>query len=225
VTDERRGELSRGQWLLVRVAPVLIRLLSATWRVRVLNDGGWVAHRARGDVYVFAFWHGQMLPLIRQHAGEGVAILISEHRDGELIAQIIERFGLRTVRGSTSRGAARALVSMVRTLEGGIPIGVTPDGPRGPAHSFAPGTLVAAQRAGAPVVAVGVAASRAWRLKSWDAFLIPKPFARVVIAYSDPTPVAANDARDAAQQAERFRALMHDTEARAQTYGRTADVR
>jgi lysophospholipid acyltransferase (LPLAT)-like uncharacterized protein len=159
---------------------------------------------------MFALWHGDMLPLLYLHRGEGVSVLISEHRDGEMIARVAESLGFRTVRGSTSRGAARALASMVRELKSGHDVAVTPDGPRGPAGSFAPGALIAAQRAGAPVIAVGVSARRAWRLSSWDRFLIPKPFARVSVAYSEPVQVDAPSARAATEQTSRFAELMQE---------------
>jgi lysophospholipid acyltransferase (LPLAT)-like uncharacterized protein len=215
-----RGELTFAQRLLVAIGIGIVRVLYSTWRVQVLNDGGWQARRTRGQPNIFAFWHGHMLPLLMQHRGQGVAILISEHRDGELIARLVEKAGLRTVRGSTSRGAARALLALSRVLETGGSIGVTPDGPRGPAHSFAPGTLIAAQRSGVPITPIGVYATRAWRLRSWDAFMIPKPFARVVIAYGDPVAVETESARAAGEQTSRFQALMHTVEANAQTYGR-----
>src|SRR5690348_17788736 len=120
---------------------------------------------------VFALWHGVMLTLLYLLRDEGVSVLISEHRDGELIARVAESLGFRTVRGSTSRGAARALAGIVRELESGRDIAVTPDGPRGPGRSFAPGALIAAQRASVPVIAVGLVARSAWRLKSWDRFV------------------------------------------------------
>jgi lysophospholipid acyltransferase (LPLAT)-like uncharacterized protein len=150
-----------------------------------------------------------MLPLVVRHRDQGVKVLISEHRDGELIARIATGLGLDTIRGSTTRGAARALLAMATALTSGAEIAVTPDGPKGPARSFAPGTVIAAQRAAAPIVAIGVAASRAWRLRSWDSFMIPKPFARVVVAYSNPRYVDAPDARHAAEQAPAFEALLN----------------
>ena len=156
-----------------------------------------------------------MLPLLFQHRDEGVAILISSHRDGELIARTAQRFHFRTVRGSTSRGGGRALLGLVRELERGGEVAVTPDGPRGPAERFAPGALVAAQRANAHIVPVAAVADRAWRLKSWDRFLVPKPFARVTVAYGPPTRVAASTAREAGDEAARFVALLADAEALA----------
>jgi len=197
----------------VRLGVPLVRTLGRTWRIHVVNAERSVdaLRRARQPI-VFALWHGDMLPLLYQHRDEGVSVLISEHRDGELIARVAESLGFRTVRGSTSRGASRALIGLVRELAVGRDVAITPDGPRGPARSFAPGALIAAQRAGAPVIAVGLSVKRAWRLKSWDGFVIPKPFARVNIAYSDPVQPAATSARAAAAETSRFQSLMLDVE-------------
>jgi lysophospholipid acyltransferase (LPLAT)-like uncharacterized protein len=205
------------QRVAATVGPLILRLLYSTWRVREINGGGWRKLRAQHKPFVFALWHGQLLPLVVQHRSQGVKILISEHRDGELIAQIAQRLGLGAIRGSTTRGAARALLAMCDALQSGSEVAVTPDGPRGPARSFASGAIVAAHRARAPVVAIGVSASRAWRLRSWDAFMIPKPFSRVTIAYSDPIYVDAEDSRRAAEQSAYFESAMHATEAMAQS--------
>jgi lysophospholipid acyltransferase (LPLAT)-like uncharacterized protein len=134
----------------------------------------------------------------------------------EIIARVVERFGLRTIRGSTTRGAARALLGIVRELETGSEVAVTPDGPRGPARKFATGALIAAQRVGVPIVGIGIAADRAWRLKSWDSFMIPKPFSRVHIVYTSPTRVTATSARGAAEEASKFEALMTEALAEAE---------
>ena len=220
MSEPSAAVLSRGQRFVVACAPLLVRLLRLTWRVRLVNDSGWRARRQRSEPFIFTLWHGQMLPLLLQHRDEGIAVLISDHRDGELIARIAKRFGCRTVRGSTTRGGTRALLAVVRVLAEGGDMAITPDGPRGPAYSFAAGALVAAQRAGVPIVGMGVHASRAWRLKSWDAFMIPKPFATVTIAYSTPTFVDAPDARLAAEQTAQFQRLMNDTVAQAQLTAR-----
>ena len=195
----------------VRVAVYLIRALASTWRYHVINGEVVAALRQQRTPMILALWHGQMLVPLWHHRGEGIAILISEHRDGEIIARVAESLRLRTVRGSTSRGAGRALVGLVRELASGHDIAITPDGPRGPAESFAPGALVAAQRSGAPIVAIGVHAPRAWRLASWDRFLIPKPFSRVYIAYSPATRVDGATPREAAGEASRFQQLMRET--------------
>jgi hypothetical protein len=203
------------RWI-VRLGVPLVRLLGATWRVRVVNNAsGLDRMRKERRPIVFALWHGDMLPLLYQHRDEGVCVLISEHRDGELIARIAQSLGFRTVRGSSTRGAGRALIGLARELAAGHDIAITPDGPRGPARSFAPGALIAAQRANASVIAVGVAARSAWRLRSWDRFMIPRPFTRLGIAYSDAVTVDADGPRAAAEQAPRFQSLMAETERRA----------
>jgi len=202
--------------LTVRFGSVIIRALALTWRYRITNAAPWRELRLRREPFIFAFWHGTMLPLVWTHRGEGVPVVISEHRDGEIIARIVEKFGFRTIRGSSSRGAARALIAIVRELERGGEVAVTPDGPRGPARRFASGALVAAQRVGVPIVGVGVVASSAWRLNSWDRFMIPKPFSRVQIAYTVPTTVAALSAREAEGEAPRFESLLNHALAEAE---------
>jgi lysophospholipid acyltransferase (LPLAT)-like uncharacterized protein len=101
---------------------------------------------------------------------------------------------------------------MIKELERGIVVAVTPDGPRGPALTFQPGTLVAAQRANVPVVPLLIHADRAWRLKSWDRLMIPKFFARITIAYGDPVFVGGSSPREAAAEAARFESLMNETQ-------------
>jgi lysophospholipid acyltransferase (LPLAT)-like uncharacterized protein len=198
---------TRLRWI-VRAGTTLLRLLAMTWRMRPVDDEAMRVARASGQRVIFTLWHGELLPLLWQHRKQGVAVLISEHRDGEIIAQIAHRLGYTTVRGSTSRGGSRALIGLMRAIEGGRDAAVTPDGPRGPAHVFAPGAAIAAQRTGAALVPVRASASRAWRLKSWDRFLIPKPFATVRVAYGPPTTVDASSPREAAEQAPRLQALL-----------------
>jgi lysophospholipid acyltransferase (LPLAT)-like uncharacterized protein len=222
-----RTHMTRVQRLAVVLGPVLLRVLYSTWRVRTVNDSGWRALRAEGRSFVFALWHGQLLPLTVQHRSQGVKVLISEHRDGELIARITESLGFGSIRGSTTRGATRALLAICDALtsEPGTEIAVTPDGPRGPARKFANGAIVAAHRAGVPIVTVGVAASRAWHLRSWDGFMIPKPFAHLTFAYSDPAYVNAQDSRGAAMQAETFEASLNAVVATAEMHERQQEPR
>lgn len=216
---EPRTRLKGMQRVAVVAGPLLLRLLYSTWRVREVNGAGWRALRAERRPFVFALWHGQLLPLVVRHRSQGVRILISEHRDGEVIARIATSLGLAAIRGSTTRGAARALLAMCDALVSGDEVAVTPDGPRGPARKFASGAIVAAHRAGAPIVTIGVSASRAWHLRSWDAFMIPKPFARVTIAYSDPMYVDAKDSRAAATQGEIFEHSLNSVVAAAKAAG------
>lgn len=119
------------------------------------------------------------------HRSQRIAVLISTHGDGELIAQTVDRLGFRSVRGSSTRGGARAVLEMHRHC-GDRPWAITPDGPRGPAFSVAPGVLALAARSGRPIVPVGYAARRAKYLKSWDQFAIPWPFTKVAVRFGEP---------------------------------------
>ncbi len=201
--------------LAVAAGGIALRALASTWRYRVVGAEAVERLRANGTPFIFSLWHGQLLPLIWHHRDEHVAILVSEHRDGELIARIAKSIGYRLIRGSTSRGGERALLTLVKELRAGAEVAVTPDGPKGPSRNYAPGALVAAQRAGAPVLPVAARADSAWRLSRWDQFMIPKPFARVTVAYGPATRVSGASAREAAAETPAFEALMEETERRA----------
>lgn len=195
------------RWI-VRVGAALLRLLASTWRMRSHGDAGLHDARARNRRVIFALWHGELLPLLWQHRGENVAIVISEHRDGEIVAQIAESLGYATVRGSSSKGGSRALIGLMRELDAGRDGAITPDGPRGPARVFAPGAAVASHRTGAYIVPIRAAASQSWRLRSWDRFLIPMPFARVDVSYGELVRVDAASPREAAEHAPRLQVLL-----------------
>jgi lysophospholipid acyltransferase (LPLAT)-like uncharacterized protein len=192
----------------VRLGAAVIRVLASTWRFRVTNGAVLGEVHARGQRVLYTLWHGELLPLLWLHRNEGVAVVISEHRDGEIVARIAQTLGYATIRGSSSRGGSRALIGLMRELESGRDAAVTPDGPRGPARVFAPGAAIAAQRTGAAIIPTRASASRAWRLKSWDRFLVPKPFARVDVVYGPATHVEAESPREAAEQAPRLQQLL-----------------
>jgi len=187
-----------------------LQMLARTWRIRVVNGGYLLDLRRAERPFIFALWHGHLLPLLWHHRRQGVIILISEHHDGELVARAAESLGYGLIRGSSTRGADRALISLVRELNAGHEVAITPDGPRGPAETFAPGALVAAQRSDSSILPVAASADRAWRLRSWDRFVIPKPFARVTIAYATPTKVLATTSRAAAEEGPRFERLLNE---------------
>jgi lysophospholipid acyltransferase (LPLAT)-like uncharacterized protein len=202
VTDSRKV-----RWI-VRVGVWIIRALAITWRMETANAAPLAEARRRGQRVIFALWHGELLPLLWHQRGENVAIVISDHRDGEIIARIAESLGYATVRGSSSKGGSRALIGLMREIDAGRDGAITPDGPRGPARVFAPGAAVAAQRTGALIQPIRAQASWAWRLKSWDRFLIPKPFARVRVTLGPLTAVEASSPRDAADQAPRLQTIL-----------------
>jgi lysophospholipid acyltransferase (LPLAT)-like uncharacterized protein len=194
--------------LITAVGGLLLRLLGSTWRVRRIGHEAFDSLLAKNDPFIVVFWHGEIVPVTWIHRRRGIAPLISRHADGEIIARIVEGLGYRTVRGSSTRGGVRALLETVQYVNEGITVGFTPDGPRGPRHVFAPGALIVAQRTGRPIVALGATASRAWRLKSWDRHVVPKPFATVTVRYSEPQYVRGANAREAEKEQGRFEALL-----------------
>ena len=135
---------------------------------------------------IMAFWHGRILPATYYFRRRGIVVITSENFDGEWIAGIIERFGYGTARGSTSRGARKALLQLTRDMAAGKPAGFTVDGPRGPARVAQPGAVWLAKATGNPVLPFHLEADRHWTLKSWDRTQIPKPFATVALAIGEP---------------------------------------
>lgn len=188
--------------LIVGCAGLLIRALASTWRIEVRNGHHLQSLRDAGKPFIFALWHGQLLPLLWHHRRQRISLVISEHRDGERIAQVARGLGYELVRGSSTRGGGRALIQLSRVLQAGKEAAITPDGPKGPARSVAQGVLIAAQRSGAAILPIAASADRAWRASSWDSFLIPKPFARVTVAYSAPLSIADTTTDAALQRAD-----------------------
>ena len=171
------------------VGPLLVRALAATWRIRVRGVEHLQRLREARRPFVFVLWHSRILPLLYQHRREGIVLLISRHRDGQYLANLGERWGYQSVRGSTKRGGEVGLLGVVRALQGGAEVAITPDGPRGPAERVQPGAVAAAQHAGTALLPIGARASSAWWLGSWDRMCIPKPFARLEIVYGAPIEV------------------------------------
>lgn len=197
-----------------RLGSGFIRIIARTWRFRTVNAEAYAAERAAGRAVVMVLWHGEMLPLLYYHRNKEIAVLVSEHGDGEIIARILRDFGFRLIRGSTSRGAARALIAVDRELRAGFDVGITPDGPRGPRHSVAPGALLAGHRAGAKLMPLAASASAFWELSTWDRFIIPKPFARITITYGTPTAVVADSSRAAGEMTELLSSAMGEVHRR-----------
>ena len=165
---------------------LVIRFIRASVRLRV-HGREIIETYAREDTrYIHVFWHAHILLMVYSYVGPLLVFMISQHRDGELIARTVERFGYLPARGSTTRGGAGALRTMLKELRRGHDIGFTPDGPRGPSRKVQPGTIAAARASGVPVVPVAIGATRAWYLASWDRFVVPKPFSRVLMAYGEP---------------------------------------
>jgi 3-deoxy-D-manno-octulosonic-acid transferase len=140
---------------------------------------------------VYAFWHNKQVYLAVEHRGERVSIMVSRSKDGEYIAQVMKRLGLCPVRGSTSKGGDNALREMIGLLKDGHQVGFTPDGPRGPLHTVHGGVALTAQSTTVPVVPTTYFASNRITFRSWDQFVLPLPFGRVLTAHGRPLRISA----------------------------------
>ncbi len=169
---------TRARWLSLLGVGVL-RGLGATWQVR---RQGCVPADWR---IITAFLHGDILMMAHVFKDFGAAVIISQHGDGELIARVTQRMGNQPVRGSSTRGGARAFREVVGQWSD-RPWGMTPDGPRGPRGSVHEGVILLAAQGERPIYPVGFACSRTKRLRSWDRFAIPAPFARIVVHLGEP---------------------------------------
>ncbi len=173
-------------WIVSRAAALFILLLGHTWRIRWFGLERVRAARGNGGNVIYAFWHGRMLALCFSHRRRQVHIMVSEHRDGEMIARTVERLGFVPVRGSTTRGGLRALFQMADRAVSGYDVAITPDGPKGPRFQVQQGVITLAQRTGMPIVPVADSASFRKTLSSWDRYIIPLPLSRVVIMHGEP---------------------------------------
>lgn len=172
------------------IAPTVLRALARTWNTVYLGEEHLAAATVDGGGCFMALWHGRMILSMPGHAHRDWQVLVSPSDDGDLSQSLLERFGYGVIRGSSSRGGARALRVMLEHLDRGEVLVITPDGPRGPRHSTNPGLAWMARATGRAIVPCGFVCDRAWRARSWDRLAIPKARARVALVYGAPVRVA-----------------------------------
>jgi lysophospholipid acyltransferase (LPLAT)-like uncharacterized protein len=183
-------------YLVPFIGSILIRLIYLT------NKKEFIAPNQLSDEpFIMACWHGELLMIPyaynRYKKNPNVKLLISDHFDGSLIAKTLGHFGFGTIRGSSTRNAARALLAAIKELKSGGDLGITPDGPKGPRHEVADGIVVMAQKAKVKVVLVEIKPTSYWQLGSWDKFVIPKPFGLLRYYISEMIDVSDMDLLDA----------------------------
>ncbi len=159
-------------------------------------------NRLKNKPYIIAFWHGKLLmqPFIynKLRKKPKVATMISEHFDGEVLSKMIKFFHFDSIRGSSKKGAIKVLKESFKKVNDGYDIGITPDGPKGPKYSIADGIVAIAQKKDLDIVVCSFQASSYWKLKSWDSFMIPKPFSTIFLFAKEPFSVdglSLNDAK------------------------------
>lgn len=211
----RWEELQR--YAVSRTGGAFLTGILRTCSIRILGEPTFRRFRDAGKPVIFTLWHGRLGPCTYMHRDQGIVALISQHRDGEYIARLVERWGYETARGSSSRGGTGALRQLVRSLREGKSVAITPDGPRGPRERVKPGAVILAQLSGAPLIPLAGAADRGWWFGSWDRFLIPKPFSRVCIAYGEPLLVPR------AASPEELEGWVREAEVRIQAVTRRVD--
>lgn len=195
-----------GQRLLLAVVPrataLVLAAIGATLRFETIAEEGAVPATppAKG---IFCFWHRCTLPAAWYFRRFRCSILISRSFDGELIARTLGLLGYNSVRGSSSRGGAAGLMALREVLERGMPVVFTADGPRGPIYETKPGPVKLAMMTGEPIGSFYLLPERAWEIRSWDRFLVPKPFSRVVVSWARTVAPPAVDADSEAQEAKR----------------------
>lgn len=167
----------------------LLQVWARTLRYQIDDRAALISNPVREN-YIGSLWHNRLLlisyVLKRFAPHRPGAGLISASRDGDLVADLTQRFGFDVVRGSSSRMGASAILEMSNVLASGRDLLITPDGPRGPAYELGPGIIFLAQKSGAPVLPINLEYSNCWRLKSWDRFILPRPFSKVRVIFGSP---------------------------------------
>ena len=195
------------EWLVLNVAPTLahayIRLLHASMRIE--SEGAEALDAARADPghYILCFWHSRFVLMPYCYPGPRIVVLSSNHRDAEALVRILRKFGIEQARGSSSRGGMTGMRQILRKVEDGCDVGLTPDGPKGPRRRVQPGVVAVARFTGLPIIPVAFSSSPARRLRTWDRTLLPKFFSKGRFVYGRPLRVP-READDEAQERSRL---------------------
>jgi lysophospholipid acyltransferase (LPLAT)-like uncharacterized protein len=206
VSESENGRFTLGQrvalWVVPKLTALLLAMVGATLRFEVISEEGAAPAKppARG---IYCFWHRCTLPAGWYFRRFRCSILISQSFDGELIARTLGLLGYGSVRGSSSRGGAAGLMALRDVLAAGEPVVFTADGPRGPIYQTKVGPVKLAAMTGETIGSFYLLPRRAWEMRSWDRFLVPLPFSRVVVSWAPAVAAPAEDADAATLEAKR----------------------
>lgn len=173
-------------FLISQVGWGLVRLIGATLRYRVEDWENFQRWKEQKQPVIYSFWHNQIFYATHFWRSRGIVVITSRHFDGEYIARVIRRFGYGAARGSSGKGAIRALLDLKKHLEQGTDVAFTIDGPKGPLYRVKPGPLWLSRKTGAPIVPFHIQPSSFWSLNSWDGFRIPRPFSPTLVKIGRP---------------------------------------
>ncbi len=175
--------------LLPFMLSVIVRIIYLTNK-KVFN----YPNEVPSEPFILSMWHGELLmqPLNYRHfkPNGNIKVIVSHHRDGETIRKVVDYLGVGAISGSSSKGGAKALIQAIKTIKDGMDVAITPDGPRGPIYEVADGIVAISQKTNAKILTCSIQASRYWQLKSWDKFIIPKPFGTINFYISEPIDIA-----------------------------------
>lgn len=208
VRGDRKSEI------IGTLAGWLMRAWCKTLRYEVVDRCGVITPKNRTRPVIFALWHNRIftMPPIWYYTGghqRKSVVLTSASKDGAILSAAMAVFGLGAVRGSSSRRAVAALIGMKRALKEGFDICITPDGPRGPRYVFHSGVIKLAESSGAPIVPIHLQFASAWKLKTWDQLVIPKPFSRVKVVFDELIVIPPKLSEDEFnQQVERVQSIL-----------------
>ena len=189
------------QTLLSIIGSIYVLTVYKTSKVNLKNRKKIENLLERNESFIYSFWHDQLLmcPLTWQ-SNSNIKVLISKHRDGDIIAQLISNLGFEAIRGSThktnkikNKGGLLSARKMIKSLKNGISIGISPDGPKGPRHKVSEGILSISRLSKSVILPVGIGFKKKWVLNTWDKFIIPKPFNEITVIWGDPIPAITNE--------------------------------
>lgn len=209
------GSQDRNLGLLSFIAWSLVHVIGHTARFKVIGYQRVPELVKSGKGFILAVWHGRTLLPVHYCRGMGIWAITSLSRDGELQTRIVSRFGYRTIRGSTGRGAIKAALAACKRLEDGGILAITPDGPKGPQHEVQPGIIFMAQRARCPIIPIGVGARPRRLMKAWDEYLLPLPFAKSALVFGEPLHFEKDDPIEVGQ--DLLKNALDEVQAQAQT--------
>ena len=187
--------------ILPYLTKLLMLMITLTCRVKWHNRERYQELLAGQQPFIIAMWHNCSTICAWAMKNSGVSVMVSDSRDGEYVARLAALFGVKTIRGSSSKGAKKAIRAGLELLSNGQPIAVTPDGPRGPRYKVQSGVLWFSAAANAPVLPLHIESSRQWVLNSWDGHRFPKPFSTIHIGFGEAVTISRADMHSAADQA------------------------
>ena len=205
-------------WVLPYAGLFLVKILSSTYRLRIMSPHNEIGAIERDGSIIYASWHQRFFPGVTFFAmRKPIAILISKSRDGEFAARIVDILGWRAVRGSSTKGGHEGLEQLKDLSRKGYRIGHIVDGPKGPFGEIKPGLLRIAQVSGLGIVPTITSSEKRWSFRSWDRFMVPKPFSRVIIRFGEAIHVQPDLGEEGFEEkrlliAQRMRAIYEDTD-------------